>query len=207
MTRQRTGIFSGSFDPVHKGHIAFALEAIKVAGLDEVYFLPELKPRRKLHITHFAHRIELLKIAIKPHANLAVLELPDKQLSVTITLPRLRGLFPDNELFLLIGADNELAHIAKWPLAKQFLEQFGLVVAGKGKSKQEVENVIKSLPHPPTSLYFINSSFPEISSNAIRQSVAGGKKPKGLLPGAASYIKDNWLYSSAPSSGTPSSIL
>ena len=78
----KVGIFSGTFDPVHAGHIAFALEAMESAGLDKVYFLPESMPRRKSGVTHYAHRLAMLELALKPYNKLSILELPDKQFSV-----------------------------------------------------------------------------------------------------------------------------
>ncbi|MEI8338988.1 MAG: adenylyltransferase/cytidyltransferase family protein, partial [bacterium] len=85
--KNRIGIFSGSFDPVHEGHIEFALQAIKVAKLDYLYFLPDIEPRHKSDVTHVAHRLEMLNLAIKPHPSLRVLELPDKKFSIATTLP------------------------------------------------------------------------------------------------------------------------
>ena len=90
----RIGVFSGSFDPVHKGHIAFALEAAKTAKLEKVYMAPEIKPRRKPGITHFAHRVAMLKLAVRSQPKLEVLELPDKYFLPQKTLAQLRQRFP-----------------------------------------------------------------------------------------------------------------
>lgn len=192
---QRVGIFAGSFDPVHTGHISFALQAAKEANLDKVYFLPEIKPRRKESVTHISHRIAMINLACKPHNQLVILELPDKQFSVAKTMPRLKQHFPEAELFLLVGADYELTHLADWPLAEQLLEQFGLIAALRGKARKDVESFIKTLPKPPNGLYIINSPGAGISSRDIRTAVASGKKIDGLLPSVKNYINANWLYS------------
>ena len=71
--KNRVGILSGSFDPVHKGHIAFAIDAMKQAKLDEVYFLPEVKPRRKPGVSHVSHRIAMLQIATRPYEKIKIL--------------------------------------------------------------------------------------------------------------------------------------
>ena len=64
---KRIGIFAGTFDPVHKGHISFALQAIEAAGLDEVVFLPEPRPRHKQSVTDQSHRIAMINLAIKAY--------------------------------------------------------------------------------------------------------------------------------------------
>jgi len=86
----RVGIYPGTFDPVHVGHIAFALQAMKSAKLDYLYFLPERSPRRKTDITHYGHRVAMLRRAIRPHVQFGLLDLPTKQFSVLKTLPELR---------------------------------------------------------------------------------------------------------------------
>src|SRR3954451_17379308 len=102
---QRIGIFAGSFDPIHKGHIAFALKAAESAELDEVYFLPEQRPRGKEGITHISHRLAMLELAARAHAKLGVIDLPDKQFWMSKAWPRLRQRFPGDKLFLLMGVD------------------------------------------------------------------------------------------------------
>ena len=162
--RERVGIFAGSFDPVHKGHIAFALQALKEANLSTVYFLPEPKPRRKTGVTHISHRVAMLERALRPHSALKTLELPDKEFSVTKTMPRLKQKLPDTELFLLIGADSELEHLPNWPLAGQLLKNFGLIIAERSQDKEKIKTTIKSLPKPPRALYILKTSGPNISS-------------------------------------------
>jgi nicotinic acid mononucleotide adenylyltransferase len=73
--QSRIGIYAGTFDPVHAGHVSFALHAMTVAQLDEVYFLPERLPRYKPGAAHFAHRVAMLKRAVKPHPDLQIIEL------------------------------------------------------------------------------------------------------------------------------------
>src|SRR3990167_10676220 len=128
---QRIGIFSGVFDPVHTGYISFALESADKAKLDEVYFLIESQPRRKQDVTHQAHRLAMLKLALASHTKLKTLEMPDKQMSVAKTLPRLKQRFSNSKLVYLAGADM-LEHMPDWPLIDRMLEQMDLVIGTKG---------------------------------------------------------------------------
>ena len=78
----RIGIYAGTFDPVHIGRVTFALQSLEAAKLDEVYFLPERRPRGKATPEHFGHRVGMLKRALEPHERLRVLELVDVNFSV-----------------------------------------------------------------------------------------------------------------------------
>ncbi len=196
MKQQRIGIFSGVFDPIHAGHIGFALAAAESAKLDVVYFLIESSPRRKIEVTHPAHRIAMAKLALEAHSKLKLLELPDKQLSVAKTLPRLNQHFSREELVFLAGSDM-LHHMPSWPLIDRLLSQMELVVGTKGDSSiNQIKTLIKSLPGSPKALFVINSPNPDISSKNIRQQLQKGVSVDDLLPSVDSYIKKHWLYAS-----------
>src|SRR4051812_40769392 len=82
---KRIGIYAGTFNPVHTGHVAFALQAVKEANLDEVYFVPERQPRGKAGVEHFGHRVAMLKRALRPYKQFDVLELVDVNMTVNRT--------------------------------------------------------------------------------------------------------------------------
>lgn len=190
---QRVGIFSGSFDPVHKGHIAFAKAALKSGQLDTVYFAPESHPRRKTAVTHIAHRVAMLKLALESEPNLNVLELPDKNFSVAKTVPRLKKRFPTAELYYLAGSDM-LEHMPSWDLIEPMITDMGLIIGLRGSdTKSSVQKAIKSLPVPPKDL-IIASTKRMISSQNIRDQVAAYKKPSEIPEAIQSYIDEHWLY-------------
>src|SRR5258708_32608937 len=99
------GILSGSFDPIHAGHISLALAALEKADLQAVYFLPEPLPRRKTGVTHIAHRIAMLTRALQAFPQLQVLELPDRQFTIARSLPRLKQRFAGRDLCFIMGSD------------------------------------------------------------------------------------------------------
>jgi len=195
---KRIGIFSGTFDPVHKGHLAFALQAIEAAGLEKVIFLPEPKPRNKMSVTHVSHRIAMLRLSIRGHKGLEVMELPDKQFTVRQSLPRLRAAYPDDHLLLMVGTDV-LAHISVWPMASHLLRTSGLVVAVRGqKDEQHAHRLISDLPVQPPETHVFVSAYKEVSSREIRVAIQTGQQPVGELASIQEYIKENWLYSANP---------
>lgn len=193
----KVGIFSGTFDPVHSGHIAFALSAAQSAGLDKVYFLPESLPRRKQGVTHYAHRMAMLDIALKPFPKLAILELPDKQFSVNKTLPKLKKLLADSELFILVGSDvldllaSDQAE-TKWPGHQRLLESAKLIVGvregGDVCKYEELMSVIQDEG------IVVSTDKPHMSSRDIRRAIMQGKLDSGLLESLKKYVDMNWLY-------------
>jgi len=198
-TTQRVGIFSGTFDPVHKGHIVFALDAAEKANLDKVYFAPEVKPRRKSNVSHFAHRISMLKLATKPHAKLEVLELPDSQFSPVKTTARLKKMFPGDKLFLILGSDL-IVDLPNWPEHQGMLGHMGVIAGVRAHSDTaEVLQIINSFEKPLIEFHVIQSGQPHLSSRQVRRAIEAGNAHEGLLTSVQRYISENWLYCS-PSS-------
>lgn len=201
----KIGIFSGTFDPVHSGHIKFALEALAQAELDKVYFLPEALPRRKASVTHYAHRVAMLNLALKPYRNIEVLELPDKQFSTHKTLPKLRGRLGDAELYLLVGTDmlTLLASVdaaQQWPESNQLLEQVKVVVGVRTGTKYSQAKELMEFVGAKGVV--VNTSSPHVSSHDIRRSIEQGKDHSDLLESLRAYVDTNWLYASVPSNNS-----
>lgn len=193
---KKIGILSGTFDPVHKGHISFALQAIEAAGLDEVVFVPEPLPRHKQDVTHIGHRIAMLELIVSDYPNLSVLELPDKQFTVAASLPRLIKKYPNDELFMLIGTDV-LAHISVWPHVKTLLRKVSLVVAVRGqKDMSHAKQLLTQLPLQPSESHVLVSNHRSIAGRDIRATLKAGEVPVGMFNDVASYAKQNWLYES-----------
>jgi len=200
----RIGILAGTFDPVHKGHISFAMQAIKAAGLNKVVFVPEPRPRHKHDVTHVSHRIAMLKTALKVYPNLDVLELPDKQFTVATSLPRLIKEYPDAQLLMLIGTDV-LGHISVWPHAKALLKKAGLVIAVRGeKDERHAFQLLANLPVEPSESHVLVSHFKAVASRDIRAAIKSGKSPEGMLAAVKKYSSEHWLYDSVSGSASKS---
>lgn len=193
-SKPRIGIYSGTFDPVHEGHIAFALQAIEQANLDEVVFLPERRPRYKQGVEHFGHRTAMLARAIRPHDKLSMLELPDRHFSVKRTLPELRKIFPEAELVCMVGSDV-LPHLTSWPEVATLLKSCELLVGVRGdESPNWVTQQIEMLPISPLASHVIPSYAAEVSSGQIRAAIRSNTTARGSLPSVHRYANQNWLY-------------
>lgn len=193
MSSPRIGIYSGTFDPVHAGHIAFALQAAEQANLDEVIFLPERRPRLKQGVEHFGHRVAMLNNAVRPHAKLQVLELHDKHFTIARTLPRLQKLFLGAELVFLVGSDV-VGHIGDWPDATRLLSTSELVVGVRSReSIARTRQRIKNLPVVPRCV-ILRSHVAGVSSGKIRDAIKQRVLTEGSLPSVHRYASQNWLY-------------
>ncbi|CAN5423101.1 nicotinate-nucleotide adenylyltransferase [soil metagenome] len=198
LKRKRIGIFAGTFDPVHIGHITFALQALTQASLDEVVFIPERRPRNKQGPEHFAHRVAMIRQAIKPHQHFAVLELVESHLSVNRTLPHLRTVFPDADLVLLVGSDV-LPSIPTWPGAARLLQQVEIVVGVRaGESPEAMELHVATWLQQPLALHVFPSFAPAASSREIRRALRRNDKAPGVLASVRRYSLMNWLYVRLP---------
>jgi len=191
---KRIGIYAGTFNPVHAGHIAFALQAIQEAMLDKVYFLPERRPRGKKHVEHFGHRVAMLKTATRPHSKLDVLELDDVSFTVKRTLHRLEGKFKGKQLAFLMGSDVA-EHLAEWPLSEQLLAHSELVIGLRsGQVTAGIKSITAAWQQPPRNLCIIESYAPHVSSGNIREALRKRRYTAGLLRSVAQYSNRHWLY-------------
>jgi len=192
--RQRIGIYAGTFDPVHAGHISFALQAAAAANLDELYFLPERRPRAKTNVEHFGHRIAMLKQAIKPYKNFGVLELVDVNFSVQRTAPFLNQKFEDCDLVYLFGSDV-VPKIEQWPNVENFLKNAELVIGLRAQDdKDSVHRIIENWQSQPKLVTVFDSFAPDVSSGNVREGLKKRQATSGLLKSVERYSNRHWLY-------------
>jgi nicotinate-nucleotide adenylyltransferase len=190
----RVGIYAGTFNPVHAGHIAFALQAMERAGLDRLYFLPERLPRHKQDVEHFGHRVAMLRQALRPHPKFDVLELDNVSFSVARTLPKLQALFGGDQLVFLFGSDA-ITDLPAWPRAEQLLRQTELVIGCRQETKPgNIKQMIHGWPTKPQQYTILQSYAPVVSSGRIRQALRLNQPVKGLLSSVVRYSNRNWLY-------------
>jgi nicotinate-nucleotide adenylyltransferase len=190
----RIGIFAGTFDPIHAGHISFSLQAISEAKLDQIVFLPERIPRFKAPKEHYAHRVAMIKRAIKPYQTMSVLELPDKHFTIKRTLPVLQKKLKVDRLVLLVGSDLVI-NMPEWPNIEILMNETELVVGTRADDEpRDIKKIIRTWETQPIRLNVIRSQDPHVSSTIVRNAIAQKSQAQGLLQSVHSYAKDNWLY-------------
>ena len=191
---KKIGIFSGTFDPVHMGHVAFALEAAQNLKLEKIVFLPELKPRLK-NPTPVQHRYKMLELSIKDQAGLFIKILEVPRFSVKDTLPELQRIFGDDQLVMLLGSDIVRTFKYRWDGLQELFHTVELAIGLRGEdTKDEMVELLKSCAHDygtPITFQILPSPRTHLASTQIRQ---GTYTIKDIHPDVASYIETHNLY-------------
>ena len=192
MSTKRIGFFSGTFDPVHVGHIEFVLQAIAQARLDKVYILIEELPREKSNVTSMQHRVAMLRLAIRPYKSIELLMLPGETFTVSETLPLLQEKAGHARLAYLCGSDIVKTFAYRWPGLTQLVASVDILVGLRsGEDKQSVRKAMKELG-ASTIFQIIASPKPHLASTTVR---SGTHQIDDIAPEVADYIQDNSLYS------------
>jgi len=190
----RIGIYAGTFDPVHTGHVSFALQALQAANLDKVYFLPERRPRGKQHVEHFGHRVAMLKRALEPHPQCHVMELVDTSFSVERTLPQLEAAFPDDQLVFLFGSDIAPS-LGDRPHVERLMQGGELVIGLRhNDDRQAIHGIVEAWPAQSKAVTIFESYAPNVSSGQVREALRKRQTADGLLKSVERYSNRNWLY-------------
>ncbi|HET9174704.1 MAG TPA: nicotinate-nicotinamide nucleotide adenylyltransferase [Candidatus Saccharimonadales bacterium] len=190
----RIGIYPGVFDPVHAGHIGFALQALKQANLDRIYFMPERRPWHKSGVEHFGHRVAMLSRACRPYKAFEVLEVDDIKFTMERTVPKLQQAFTGSQLVYLFGSDVALK-LPAWRNVEQLLTSSELVVGVRaGDDPRAVAQCIRSWPSQPLDLHVFESYAADVSSSKVREALRAQRYVHGLLTSVARYSNRNWLY-------------
>ncbi|MFO1065677.1 MAG: nicotinate-nucleotide adenylyltransferase [Pirellulales bacterium] len=200
---QRIGIFGGTFDPVHQGHLLIA-ECIREAlALDEVRFMPAAVSPFKQHVppSEAKHRVEMVKLAIGGNPDFVCDDREIRRGGTSYTVETLRELqreHPDAKLFLMMGADA-LADLDQWREPAEICRLAFIAVAARGgRPAPNLEVLQKYLPaNEPSDSQQHVVSIPQvdISSSEIRDAIRGGRSIRYQVPASvAAYIAAHGLY-------------
>ena len=194
MSNKKVGIFSGTFDPIHVGHIEFALETIKSIDLAQVVFLPEQNPRQKSPASYL-HRSAMIKLATAKYPRLLLEQLEEPQFSVAKTLPKLQELYKQTGLVLLIGSDAIKTFSYRWPGLDQLLGSVQLAVGIRAgddaqQTDQQLMQSYKEYDLQPN-YTLLRSPHEHLASTNIR---TNQHTINDISPEVAAYIKQHQLY-------------
>jgi nicotinate-nucleotide adenylyltransferase len=195
---KRIGIYSGTFDPVHNGHVALAKEAVSQCDLDKVFFLIEPRPRRKQGVKAYEHRAEMVRLAIAGESRLASILLGQSRFTPHETLPLLKARFKGAQLCMLMG-DDMLTHLGDWPHVEELTGAVQLIIGARDSDAEAVHQRMKTLKEVAgLNFNYTTFSAPEsiLSSSKIRRAVKAGHQPDGINSRVWEYIKAEGLYAS-----------
>jgi len=192
--KTRTGIFGGSFDPVHSGHIQAAESFLKSNLIHQLLVLLTPTPPHKQNSDQASYRcrFEMLKMAFRDYGNIMISDLETRLSKPSYTLHTLNYLInrnKDRTWFLCVGEDS-IVHFDSWYQYKDILKLVPLVVAGRpGFDKESVK------PEILERSVFVDHEPVDISSTGIRNRTL---KTGEVVPGeVAAYISKHNLYTQA----------
>jgi nicotinate-nucleotide adenylyltransferase len=192
----RVGLYGGTFDPVHLGHLIVAEQARAELELERVFFVLTPNPPHKsaASITPAAHRLEMLNMALAdhPHFETSTVELEKPGVSFTVdTLRHFRSTagFAQAELFLIIGADGFL-ELKNWREPQAIISMARLAVYPR--AGVDVQNAPPEFLH---AAHILNGPQVEISASDLRWRCARGLSIRYFVPERVrNYISRNQLY-------------
>jgi nicotinate-nucleotide adenylyltransferase len=192
MAMQRIGLYGGSFDPVHLGHLLVAQAACEEAGLDRLFFIPAAQSPFKPDsvLTPAPERLRLLRLALAGKTNCEIDDQEIRRGGVSYTIDTVRDYarrFPNVELFCLIGADH-VPSLGKWREAAELarLAQF-MVIPRPGEPEPALA--------PPFRGRALKGFPLGVSASQIRARVKAGLPVDQLVPPAvAEAIRNYRLY-------------
>lgn len=199
----RFGVFGGTFDPIHLGHLIMAEQCRDQANLDRVLFIPAARPPHKEEemLAPFDKRVEMISLAISGYPPFVISELekdrPGPSYTVD-TLQHLRSEYPDGEFFLLIGGDT-LLDLPGWYKPKEIIDLATLLVLKRpGWEIPRRDTIATALGlEDENRLRMTEVEMPQIdiSSRDIRQRLSTGRSIRYLVPRAIeAYIADRDIY-------------
>lgn len=199
----RIGIFGGTFNPVHYGHLLLAESCREQRGLDEVWFVPAAVPPHKQdqQLVDAAQRLEMLKLAAGGNEAFHVSELELKRGGVSYTVDTLEAIHaerPEAELYLLIGADT-LADLPNWRNPRRVCElALPTAVCRPGSGELDYGPLAAFVePSRLARLRELRVEMPlvGISSRDLRARIAAGKSIRYQVPRAVEkFIETSGLY-------------
>ena len=175
------GLFFGSFNPIHSGHLAVAEFFAQNTSSDEVWLVvsPKSPFKEKNTLMENHHRLAMVQLAIEDKSNLKAcaeeFDLPSPNYTIN-TLNHLKKKYPEHQFTLLMGQDN-MAYFDRWKEHDQILDQFHLFVYPRSQSDKIPSRLLK---HPK--INYFNASLLEVSATEIRNAIKNKKSLTNLIP-------------------------
>jgi nicotinate-nucleotide adenylyltransferase len=196
----RLGIFGGTFDPVHYGHLLAAEQCREQCRLDEVWFVPAAVPPHKtgVEISPGKARAEMLELAVAglPQFRVSRMELERGGPSYTVdTLAALRQVDPSRELFLILGADS-LGDFATWREPRRIAELATILAVNRGLVTPDVGAAAQHLGREfQARVQVVEMPAVDLASTDIRRRVREGLSIQFMAPRPVElYLRQHDLY-------------
>jgi nicotinate-nucleotide adenylyltransferase len=188
----KTGLFFGSFNPIHNGHLAIANYMVENGGIDQLWFVvsPQNPLKKSENLLRDNYRFEMVTRAIGNDSRFSACDiefnLPKPSYTIN-TLTSLREEFPYNEFIIIMGADN-FVQLKNWKDYEILIGEYRFLIYPRPGSDL-------SLPDLKGNFSFVDSPLMEVSSTFIREAISKKQDISHLLPpGVFQYINDKNFY-------------
>lgn len=186
------GLFFGSFNPIHNGHLAIAEYILNHSQIDQLWFVvsPQNPFKKQESLLDNQLRYEMVKLAISGHSTIEACDvefgLPKPSYTIN-TLEHLREIYPNNEFRLIMGSDNYLL-IDKWKDYQKIISEYTLIIYPR-PGFDPASIAIKG------NFQLVYAPQMEISSTSIREAISQNRDISKMVPNAVStYIAQHNLY-------------
>lgn len=194
---QRIGVYGGTFDPIHLGHLLMAETARDEASLDRVIFAPAGHPWHRSTATAAHHRLAMVRLATadNPAFDVSTVDIDRKGATYTVdTLHDLQQTHPDARLVFILGQDA-LNQIDTWREPARIARYAELLVMQRPDSSPVDLEEARRFLGPDAKMTFAPNPLIELSATGIRQRIAENKSVRYRIPEAVlAYIEENHLY-------------
>lgn len=198
----KIGIFGGAFNPIHNGHLALAKSYSDSLKLDKILFIPTAVPPHKTsqYLVSAEERLNMVKLAVGDYPEFEVSDLEFKRQGKSYTydtLTELRKIYPDDDFYLIIGADQFLT-FHNWYKYKEILDMVTICTSAR-ESEQEKKSLydyVKSHTEMQWKCYIADYPVIRVSSSEIREKIKKGEDTSSLMPKMVyNYIVEKGIYS------------
>lgn len=199
----KLGLYGGTFDPIHKGHIYVATEVLRLLNLDELIFIPNSQPPHKIMRSYLPYhqRFEMIELAIDGYEKFRVsdIEASNKAHYTVNTLKALKRLYPNDEFYFIIGEDS-LRDLDTWKNPQDIGRYANLVVFSRVDKRFDDNLSLEQLSEIYRRRYQLNiialNVLPvKMASKDIRWKIIKGENIEEMVPkGVKEYIEENELY-------------
>lgn len=199
----KTGIFGGAFNPIHNGHLNLAKKYFEVLNLDRIIFIPTAFPPHKTDrfLVSKEDRFNMLELAISDCEEFEIsdIEFQRQGKSYTYdTLCLLREKYPNDDFYLIIGADQFLT-FNLWYRYRDILDIASICTAARenGNQREKIIDFSNKLDGlDKNRFHLLNSDAVEVSSSQVREKIKKGEDVSSLIPKKVyNYIVEKGLYS------------
>ncbi len=199
----KAAIYSGTFDPIHNGHISFAAAASERLGLDKIIFLPERQPWNKYFFAAYEHRYDMAELALKKEPDMEVQRAPLERFTLANSLPRLHEMTGNQaRLPLLLGSDV-FTRLATWKGLSDVSDQMVFIVGVRSDTELDqlraYEASLATLLGAPLYVHYVSHDEDYVSSSRVRHGAL-----QHVPYRVAEYIRGNNLYSDSLSASSAS---